>query len=129
MSKQEKKVKLSEPRDRVIAVTKISDNTGQELTKVTKDKVELCLMKYLDNIERRNSWSTPLAILLTVALTFVTTNFKTFFLGAEIWEAVFLIVGILSAFWLIRSLIKRPREKEIDDIINVLKSGDNTSLT
>jgi Flp pilus assembly protein TadB len=124
LSEEKKEVTLDKPADNLITVTKYSDNTGQELIRVTKDKVEICLMKYLDNIEKRNSWSTPLAILLTVILTLVTTSFKSFGLSAESWQAIFVVVGGLSAIWLVHSVTKRPKEKKIGDIIEALRSGE-----
>jgi hypothetical protein len=116
------KIELAGPYS-TVPVTKIYNNTGQELIYVTRDKVELCLMKYVDTVEKRNVWTTPLAIFLTILLTFATTSFKTFVFGPEMWQAAFLIIAALSFGWLIYSLVKRPKAKKIDDIIEALRSS------
>ena len=81
-------------------------------------------MKYLGNIEKRNQWQTPLAIFLMIVVTFATTSFKTFIFGAAVWQSSFLIVGVVSFFWLVYTLIKRPKAKQISDIIKELSSGN-----
>jgi Flp pilus assembly protein TadB len=124
LSKQEKKIDAQSLAQKLaVDVKKVNVNVSQEMIIITEDKVKLCLMKYLENMEKRSSWTTPLAIFLTVVVTLLTTSFKVFIVSSEVWQAVFIIIGGLSLFWLIISLYKRPKAKKIEDVIKELKAA------
>jgi undecaprenyl pyrophosphate phosphatase UppP len=106
-----------------VNVKKVNVNVDQEIIMITEDRAKLCLMKYLENIGKRDSWTTPLAILLAVIVTLATTSFKQFLVSADVWQAIFLIVGGLSVLWLANSLRKRPKAKKIEDVIKELKAA------
>jgi hypothetical protein len=84
--------------------SRVHFNVGQEIVVTTEDKIRLCLTNHLTRIEKRKAWAVPLGILLTILVVFPTTSFQAFIFRAETWEAVFLMTGALSLFWLIRSL-------------------------
>ena len=44
-------------------------------------------MEYLNNVEKRNSWMTPLGILITLVITLSTTATRDFLFKAEVWQA------------------------------------------
>jgi Flp pilus assembly protein TadB len=122
LSKPQKKIITASIANQLVNVKKVNMNVDQELIMITEDKAELCLRDYLDNVEKRGSWATPLAIFLTVVVTMVTTSFKQFIVDAEVWQAIFIIVGGISFVWLVWSLYKRPKAKKIKDVINGLKA-------
>jgi len=53
-------------------------------------------------------------------ITVLTTDFKDGFLSRYTWQAIFIIVGILSLVWLVRVLLKIPKLKKVDDIVSEL---------
>ena len=74
----------------------VTYNLGQNVIVTTEDKIRLCLTKHLQRIEQKNSWAVPLGILLTILIIFPTTTFKDFIVSAEVWQAIFIISGIIS---------------------------------
>jgi len=122
LSKQEKTIDVTS-LGQLVNVKKVNLNVDQEIIMITEDRAKLCLMKYLENIGKRDSWTTPFAILLTVVVTLATTSFKQFLVSADVWQAIFLIVGGLSVLWLAISLLRRPKAKKIEDVIKELKAA------
>jgi hypothetical protein len=105
--------------------SKVYSNLGQEIIITTEDKIRLCLMKHLSQMEKRNAWIAPLGILLTIAIVFPTTTFRDFFfLTADTWKAIFVISGLISAAWLIRTLWEARVSSSLTDVvINIKASG------
>jgi hypothetical protein len=56
--------------------SKVKSSLGEIIIISTEDKIELCLMKHLGDLENKRGWITPFGLLLTVFLTFLTTDFK-----------------------------------------------------
>jgi hypothetical protein len=104
-----------------IPVKSVSSNLGQVIIETTEDKLELALKNHLHNLEKRSMWIAPLGILLTIALTYCTTTFKTAFFKAETWEAFFLLVSLVMAGWLLYSLNALRTAKGITDLIKAIK--------
>ncbi|HEI9902728.1 TPA: hypothetical protein SLN78_001049 [Serratia marcescens] len=119
---------------------KIVRQTKVEVIVISDDKLHIILTNCLGNITRLNQWATPLGILVTLAVTMLTTNFKAFILSASVWEAMFWIITMLNIVWLIKSIPyrhlwiellhffgKAEQMKSISDvrhIIEKVKSGD-----
>jgi hypothetical protein len=122
LNKQEKTIDVTS-LGQLVNVRKFNVNVDQELIMITEDRAKLCLMKYLEDMGKRDSWTTPFAILLTVVVTLSSTSFKQFVVGADVWQAIFLIVGGLSVLWLANSLRKRPKAKKIEDVITELEAA------
>lgn len=121
MSDDEAKITTESFINKFVKADKIYDNLGQEVIMTTEDKARICLLEHLRYLEKRRGWSTPLAILLTVIVTIVTTEFKDVGFGASTWQAIFVIAGIIAAIWLGFSVIKIPKSITIEDVINKLK--------
>ncbi|HBQ5668737.1 hypothetical protein G5630_14655 [Klebsiella quasipneumoniae] len=119
---------------------KIVRQTKVEVIVISDDKLHIILTNCLGRISSLNQWATPLGILVTLAVTMLTTNFKAFILSASVWEAMFWIITILNVVWLIKSIPYRyiwievlhffgkgEQMKSIRDvrhIIEKIKSGD-----
>lgn len=101
--------------------SKIYLNLGQEFIWTTDDKVRLCLNKYLSRVEKRKAWVTPLGILLTILIVFPTTTFQPFVCSGETWEAAFIISGLISLVWLIRSIWQARVSTSVDDVMVDIK--------
>lgn len=119
---------------------KIVRQTKVEVIVISDDKLHIILTNCLGSITKLNQWATPLGILVTLAVTMLTTSFKAFILSASVWEAIFWIITILNVAWLIKSIPYRHlwvkflqffgKAKEIKSISDVrhiiekIKSGD-----
>jgi hypothetical protein len=88
----------------MVNVSDVHINVSQNLIITTEDKLRLCLSEHLKRMERKNSWITPLGILIAILVTLVTSTFKDVGLSADTWRAIFIIAGVLSLGWLIWSI-------------------------
>jgi K+-sensing histidine kinase KdpD len=107
----------------LVNVSEVHLNVSQEVIITTEDKVQLCLSKYLKRMERKQSWITPLGIVLAIALTLVTSSFRDIGLDAATWRAIFILGGIISIFWLVWSIKEAFQSKKIGDVVAELKKG------
>jgi hypothetical protein len=109
-------------------VSPVHYNVQQEFIVTTEDKVHRCLGKHLVRLERRREWVAPLGIGLTVLATLLTTSFKTVGFKADVWEALFIIFGILMLVWFVRALWNAKDSVTVEMIIDELKRGSQGSL-
>lgn len=106
-----------------IEVVEVNHNTDQKLISITEDKLRLILLEYRDKDENNKAWQIPLGLLVTIILVFCSAEFKPAFrLSAAIWEAIFMISGILCAVWLFRSLYRLRSAPTLDQVINSIKN-------
>lgn len=120
MDKQDK----NNPESIVLGVTTVKEvylNVSQNVIVITEDKLRLELADSVKKMERKNVWIAPLGILITLSLSFVTTDFRDFGLKASTWQAVFIIAAIIALGWLIISIIRHTNSLTIDELINNLK--------
>jgi hypothetical protein len=113
------------PKKQLVFESKTYRNLEQSVISVTEDKIRICLMNYLQYLNARGSWITPLGIFLTVIITLLTTDFKDFYLSKNTWQAIFVISSVVSLVWLAITIKLRPKHRTIEDIINELKGGIN----
>lgn len=86
--------------DQMARESTITTNVGQELIAVTKDRLELCLIRHRERLESRQRWLLPLGILVPIVLTLLTTDFKdSLGIKASTWQAVFLLLATVSTIW------------------------------
>lgn len=113
-------------------INAVHDNTGQEVIKITSDKLELILERHLKNLERRKDWIAPLGLLLAIITTFCAATFKDALLPADTWKAVFFLSGLVSLYWLCLSLWASFRAPAIGDLMVKIKqdsgSQSNTQM-
>jgi len=101
--------------------SEIKTNLGQTIIITTEDKIRLCLMNYLNALQEKRGWLTPLSLALAIVLTFLTTDFKKWILPKEGWQAFFLIALIIFLSWFIIALIKSFKTKTLDDVVGEIK--------
>jgi hypothetical protein len=106
----------------LVDVKSVNFNVSQDLIVTTEDKVSLCLKEHLEYVEKKRAWVTPLGIFLTIIATLVTTTFKDVGLSADTWQAIFIIIGVLSFGWFISAAYKSRKARTIEDIIKKLKA-------
>jgi len=114
---------------RLARESRVHWNVAQEVITITEDKLKLCLSQYLKRAEKKRGWATPLGILLPIVLTLVTTTFKDFGLDAATWRAMFIIGGLLTFFWLVKSLSDALRALDMNDLVRQLKAEHPSSIT
>lgn len=107
--------------------TRVHFNLGQNAIITTEDKVRLVLLTHLSVMEQKKSWIAPAGILITILTSFVTTNFKDFFLPAATWEALFLLSGAASFIWLLVALKQAYSAPSVDDIVSELKTSGQSN--
>ena len=95
-------------------------NLNQRLVYLYENTIRICLMKNIQKLEDHRAWQTPLGILLTIVITFLTTDFKNWLFSKDTWQAIFLILGGMNFIWLIRTLFVMPKQVTVDEIINEL---------
>lgn len=83
---------------------KIIRQTKVEVIVISDDKLHIILTNCLSNISSLNQWATPLGILVTLTVTMLTTNFKTFILNESVWEAIFWIFTLVNIVWLLKCI-------------------------
>lgn len=97
-------------------------NVEQNLIYVGEAQVRLCLTEHLGRMRNANEWQTPLAILIAVTLSIVTSTFHDFVFPAATWQAIFVIVGAGSFICLIRAFIRAAQvHTSIDEIVAQIK--------
>lgn len=108
----------------------VHTNLGERVVSISESKIRICLMNYLQNLKERGEWITPLGLSITILITLLTTDFQDrFSIPKDTWQAIFVICGVISFVWLIRSLIKLPKEVTIDNIIDeLIPSLDSTKI-
>lgn len=108
-------------------VNQVCSNTQTDLIEITEDKLENILLKHLDKLKAIKAWETPLALFISILVTVLTTEFKSFYFSASVWTAVFIIGLLISFLWLLRScyiLYLYFNECSIEHIIKLIKDAD-----
>jgi len=109
-----------ELQKKMVQKSTFHDNLGERILTISESKLRLCLKDNLDNMGSRAAWQTPAGIAFTILITCLTTNFNDWMVSHFTWQAMFIIAGILSCAWLIVTLIRTPKLKKVDDIVNEL---------
>ena len=120
-------------RNRSLKIDEVHCNTSQEIIEITCDRVKLILNEHRAAFEDKKSWQTPLALVLSMLASIVTTDFKDS-MGVQkcTWQAFFFMGLVLSVGWLLRAFWKLWRSPGISDIVNEMKkspSGQKTQLS
>ena len=106
----------------VPGVTAIHVNTDQEIIQITEDKLRLVLNERLRMMEQKKDWIAPLGIVIAVVTVFCTSNFKDAFLKASVWEAIFILTGIIAFGWFAITAIRAAKAPSIDDVVTLIKN-------
>jgi hypothetical protein len=94
---------------------------------ITHDKLENILIKSYAKHLWRTAWINPLSLLMTLGLSFATSDFKSsaFGLDASTWRAFFMTVALGAFVWLLWTLfklMKHWRGSSIDALIDRIKN-------
>ena len=114
-----------ELQKKIAGSSTIHDNLGEKYLMISESKVKLCLKDNIDHMESRKAWQAPAGIAFTIFITLLTSNFKDKFLPSATWQALFILVGLLSIFWLLVALYKAPKFKSVNDIVGELMPPTN----
>lgn len=105
-----------------VPVGTIHGNLTQNLIQITEDKLNLILHQHISQIETKNSWQTPLTLLIALITTLSTTKFTDAGLEAATWKAIFVIATVASVVWLLISFQKLVKAVSISDLIDKIKN-------
>lgn len=103
----------------------VYQNTAQDCIVTTRDKIELVLIKTEKALSAKNSWMTPLGLVVTCIVALSSAEFKNFILSSSEWKALFVLSTIICSIWLLRTLSiawKNRKKGNIDSIINQIIS-------
>jgi hypothetical protein len=114
------------PNNLTVPVTHHS-NVGQQYITVTEDKLKLVLRDAKTALAAQRDWWTPGGLLISFIATLSTAEFKETVFGVtpSVWHALFLVLTVVSALFLVRSLyllFKHSEDASIENIIKNIKS-------
>lgn len=107
--------------------TQLRLNIDVDIIVIEENKVRLILMGHLRRVETKRQWIAPLGILLSIAITLYSANFHDAFLEAAVWKALFIVVGIIDAIWLIKSLYDARNASGVEDVVDEMKRARITT--
>jgi Na+/melibiose symporter-like transporter len=123
MMSEDNRQKYGEGR---LAVDKVHQNLAQEVVEITVDKLKILLTSHVENLRKASEWQAAAALLAGVIATLSTATFKEVFgISAAAWQAVFVVIGVLSFFWLLKSLVRLYRSGSVDSLIECIKNTRN----
>jgi hypothetical protein len=112
--------------------TRVHLNFDQNVVITTEDRLELCLRNHLECIGSKREWITPLSLFAAFLTTLLTSTFKdSLGLSAATWQALFVLLLIVSAIWSIAATIKAFSAKSslrglLDEIKKSAKVASNS---
>jgi hypothetical protein len=107
-----------------VEITAVHGDLTQQVVQITLDKLCLVLHRHVEKSTRSRDWIAPAGVLLSILLTFASTTFRDNVLSAATWSAVFLLLAIASAGWLVVTLLRLRRAETIDQLVERIKSAD-----
>ena len=100
----------------------IHKNVKQEIIVTTEDKIRLVLIDTKRILTAQRDWWTPLGLLLSFIATICTADFKdSIGLTKDTWQAIFLILILLCAIWLIKTLLNLYENWGKHDLQEIVK--------
>ena len=92
-------------RDELSKNLVIHKNVKQDIIITTEDKIKLVLINTRKILISQRDWWTPLGLVTPLVTTICTADFKeTLGFNKDHWQAVFVMMSIFSAGWLINTL-------------------------
>jgi len=100
----------------------IHKNVKQEIIITTADKIKLVLIVTKQILAAQRDWWTPSGLLISFVTTLSTADFKaTFGLAKEFWHALFFLLTLGSAIWLIVTLVRLYKNWGQDDLDKIIE--------
>lgn len=97
-------------------------NLAQDCIVITEDKIRLWQIKNIKDIlgiKDVKAWVNPALILLTIIVTLATSTFNKLLFRPDVWEALFIIGGVVTILWLINSLIRvKGKSRDEGEMLN-----------
>jgi hypothetical protein len=111
----------------------IHKNVNQEIIITTSDKIKLVLLSTKEILTSQRDWWTPFGLMISFITTMCTADFKhSFGISKEFWQAIFVLLTILSFLWFCKSiyrLIKNWGNDDLDKIIAQIKVNEQSIST
>ncbi len=107
----------------------VHKNISQEIIIINIDRLKLILQDHHAKIRRSTDWINPVAIFIALLLADLTATFNDFMgIKAPVWEAIFLLLTVVAALYLLSSIVNIFRKgSSIEDVIDNLKEHAQTS--
>jgi hypothetical protein len=110
-------------------VRNLRSNVESDLIEITEDKLENILLKHIKQLNIKDSWVSPLSLLVAVAVAKTTASFNyALGLKAAVWEAIFVLVGVGSVCWLARNsylIASNWNKSTLDSLMNRIKDSQD----
>jgi len=104
-----------------LEVKVVHGNLSPEVVSITVDRLSLILHKHGQCLGKSRDWLAPAGLLLTIVLTFVTTEFRDWLLPKDSWRAIFFLIGLASFVWLGKTIHTVITAERIEDLVERLK--------
>lgn len=107
-----------------INTSKVYNNTDQNLIRITEDKLYNILKDHCDDLKKKNNWTTPFSISLTILLSLITSQFRdALFIEAPVWKAIFIVALAISTGLLVRTVYYGKKiDVSLDSLMNQIKN-------
>lgn len=99
----------------------VYQNITQDVVFITKDKLELVLIKAEKCLSQKKAWIAPLGLVVSCLLSILSADFKNFFFPSSVWYSIFIMTTFICFFWFCYTIYVTFRNKNkgnIEDIIN-----------
>jgi hypothetical protein len=114
--------------DAILQNTKVHQNVHQDVIIITEDKVQLCLLRHINQAARARDWLTPGGILLAIVTTFTTSTFNDALgLDAAVWKALFVMATVATVVWLIVTFRRAFSAPSLEEIVTEMKRAGEKS--
>lgn len=106
------------------------ENLQTDLITITKDKLEIILLKEFNSMKKVSDWRTPASIFITTLITVLTAIFKDFLLPKEIWNALFVLIMFISCVLFLVNFIRaliNSKKNTVENLIKKIANIDDVS--
>jgi len=106
------------------------ENIQTDLIKITRDKLEIILLKEFNSMKKVSDWKTPASIFITSLITVLTATFKDFLLPKEIWNAIFVLIMFISCVFFLVNFIRaliNSKKNTVENLIKKIANIDDVS--
>jgi len=110
-------------------VDQFYDNTQSNIIRITDDKLKVILLENKETIVKNHDYLAPLTLIISLILTFCTTDFKDFLsIGSASWKGLYLALTAGAVVWLIITIRHRNKSITIDELITKIRNQKNPNV-
>lgn len=107
-------------------VNEFYDNTQSNIIRITDDKLKVILLENKETLVKNTDYIAPLTLLISLILTFCTTDFKDFFtISSNVWKGFYLFLTLGSGIWLFWEIRKKRESITINELIDKIRNPKN----